>query len=89
MRKFSVLTTIICLTVTFSMCRKAEPLSDEDYDERLSGGMATIFDETSKAFSHAVPGLNAQDELADNVFGLDGSKDATITGGCAVIARYK
>ncbi len=46
------------------MCRKAEPLNEEDYDERLSGGMATIFDETSKAFSHAVPGLSAQDQLA-------------------------
>ncbi|RYE23462.1 MAG: thiol oxidoreductase [Sphingobacteriales bacterium] len=63
MRKFSVITTIICLTATFSMCRKAVPLSDDDYDERLAGGMATIFDETSKAFSHAVEGMNATDEL--------------------------
>lgn len=43
------------------MCRKAEPFDENDYDPRLSGGAATVFDETSKAFGHNIDGLNAND----------------------------
>ena len=37
------------------------------YDERLSGGMATAFDETSKAFSHSIDGLNERDQLIHEI----------------------
>lgn len=64
MRKISVLLGIVLMVVTFSMCRKAVPFNEDEYDERLSGGMATVFDETSKAFSHIMAGLNENDEAA-------------------------
>lgn len=43
------------------MCNKATIVDESAYDERLSGGSATVFDETSKAFGHAFDGLNARD----------------------------
>lgn len=56
----------------FSMCNKAGLFSDTGYDDRLSGGLATVFDETSKAFTHPISGLNARDqhvhELGDQAF---------------------
>lgn len=59
--------TIILLL--FIQCRKAEPFDENAYDERLSGGMATVFDETKDAFSHEIEGLNPRDahihELGD------------------------
>ncbi len=64
MKKYIVLLSLSCSFMTLTMCRKAQPFAEEDYDERLSGGLATIFDETSKAFSHAMPGLNQNDEKA-------------------------
>ena len=68
-RKTYVATALICLPVVFIMCRKADYFSEENYDPRLSGGLATVFDETSRAFGHAVEGLNANDmyvhELGD------------------------
>jgi CxxC motif-containing protein (DUF1111 family) len=43
------------------MCNKAGLFNEAGYDERLSGGgFATAFDETSKAFSHEVQGLDAR-----------------------------
>ena len=54
------------------MCNKASIFDEADYDERLSGGMATVFDETSKSFSHPIDGLNARDakihEIGDAAF---------------------
>lgn len=64
MKKRFILLVLSAFTVTLTMCRKAEPLSEEEYDERLSGGMATVFDETSKAFSHAISGLGDLDDVA-------------------------
>ena len=55
-----------------SRCRKAELFSENEYDERLSGGSQTTFDFTSKAFSHAFDGLTLFDdavhELGDGQF---------------------
>ncbi len=48
-------------SLLLTMCRKAEPFKDEDYDQRLSGGASTVFDESAKAFTHAVGGLSARD----------------------------
>ena len=48
-------------------------VDDANYDERLSGGSATVFDETSKALGHAFEGLNNRDaqvhEQGDAAFG--------------------
>lgn len=51
-------------SLALMMCRKAEPFEEEGYDERPSGGLATVFDETSKAFTHPIPGLSELDMRA-------------------------
>jgi CxxC motif-containing protein (DUF1111 family) len=72
MKKLKVILLLTVCSVVFSMCRKAEPFGEAGYDERLSGGLATVFDETSKAFSHAIEGLTGRDlrvhELGDAAF---------------------
>src|SRR5882757_553412 len=65
--KAYIVTAIILLPVIFIMCRKAESFPETDYDPRLSGGAATVFDETSKAFGHSIDGLNANDLHAHEV----------------------
>ncbi len=52
------------VAVIFSMCRKPQEFNEEDYDHRLSGGLATAFDETAQAFSHEVDGLSGFDAIA-------------------------
>jgi len=42
-------------------CREPAPFPDEGYDNRLSGGTNTVFDNTSKAFGNPFPNLNAYD----------------------------
>ncbi|MFN8247660.1 MAG: di-heme oxidoredictase family protein [Ferruginibacter sp.] len=59
-RKVYIVTAVICLPLAAVMCRKADEFPGSGYDPRLSGGMATVFDETSKAFGHAIPGLNEE-----------------------------
>lgn len=66
-KRIYIVTAIICLPVIFVMCRKAGDFPEDEYDLRLSGGMATVFDETSKAFGHQVDGLNNNDEHAHEV----------------------
>jgi len=60
-RKAYLVTAIICLPVCLIMCRKPGIFDEGDFDPRLSGGMATVFDETSKAFGHDISGLNVND----------------------------
>lgn len=43
------------------MCHKSGVFEEENYDDRLSGGAATVFDATSKAFTHEVDGLSERD----------------------------
>jgi CxxC motif-containing protein (DUF1111 family) len=64
MKKLFIVTVIALLVVSLSRCHKAELAPDTAYDDRLSGGTATIFDETSHAFTHAIEGMNARDERA-------------------------
>lgn len=61
MKKLKVLGGIIITLVIFTMCNKAGLFPDSGYDDRLSGGAATVFDESSKAFTHNVDGLNDRD----------------------------
>ncbi len=72
MQKWYILLGLTLVIFIFSMCNKAEIFSDANYDDRLSGGLATVFDATSKAFTHSVSGLNERDlrvhELGDKAF---------------------
>ena len=63
MKKWLVITGLSFFVISFSMCNKANLFNEEGFDDRLSGGLATVFDETSKAFTHAVNGLSARDQL--------------------------
>jgi CxxC motif-containing protein (DUF1111 family) len=61
LKKVSVIAAMISFVILFTMCNKAGIFDESGYDERLSGGMATVFDETSKSFAHQVSGLNERD----------------------------
>lgn len=61
MKKRSAIIGLLGASLLFTMCRKAEPFKEEDYDQRLTGGAATVFDESAKAFTHAIDGLTGRD----------------------------
>lgn len=61
-----------------SQCRKPEPLEEEEFDERMSGGAQTAFDGTSKAFTHVFSGLSQYDELIHDI-GDEGFEQTFIT----------
>ena len=54
----SIPVVLVLLNVT---CREPGPFPDEGYDNRLSGGSNTVFDNTSKAFGNPFPHLNVYD----------------------------
>src|SRR5262249_27595133 len=62
MKKFWTITILVIVVGIFAMCNKADVFPESNYDDRLSGGLATVFDETSKAFSHIINGMNEHDE---------------------------
>ncbi len=72
MKKWLVMCVITVFVFAFTMCNKADIFPEDGYDERLSGGAATAFDATSKAFGNMVTGLSARDEkvheIGDEVF---------------------
>ncbi len=51
----------------FSMCNKAGIFPDSGYDDRLSGGDATVFDATSHAFSNPVNNLDFRDQFVHEI----------------------
>lgn len=67
MKKFSIIIGIVIFVFAFSMCHKAGIFSDDGYDDRLSGGSATVFDASSKAFTHAVDGLSERDAFVHTI----------------------
>src|ERR1700712_1573901 len=73
MKKVYVILGIVIFVFSFSMCHKADVFPEAGYDDRLSGGAATTFDATSKAFGDVVDGLNARDqkvhEIGDETLG--------------------
>ncbi|HEY6975458.1 MAG TPA: di-heme oxidoredictase family protein [Chitinophagaceae bacterium] len=62
MKKFWVIAILVIIVGVFTMCNKADVFPESNYDDRLSGGLATVFDETSKAFSHIINGMSEHDE---------------------------
>lgn len=71
-RKTVLLTLLGGGLLVFSQCHKAQQFPEDEFDERLSGGAATIFDASSRAFTHAIPSLSGHDlfvhELGDAGF---------------------
>lgn len=49
--------------ILFGSCREPEPFPEEQLDERLSGGINTVFDQTSKAFGHQFPTMAGYNSL--------------------------
>lgn len=47
--------------LVFSRCHKAAEFPEDEFDERLSGGAATVFDESSRAFTRPIPALGERD----------------------------
>lgn len=72
MKKSGITALLIIVVFVITRCNKASDFPAEGYDDRLSGGAATVFDATSKAFTHAVEGLTGRDlhvhELGDASF---------------------
>jgi CxxC motif-containing protein (DUF1111 family) len=62
LKKLSVVGVLAILVLVLSQCQKAATFPDAGYDERLSGGDATVFDITSHAFSNMFPGMAAYDQ---------------------------
>ncbi len=58
MNKIPVFFTVAAFIMLFAMCRKPEIFPEEEYDEALSGGSQTTFDNTSQAFSIPFSGLS-------------------------------
>ncbi|HEY8918015.1 MAG TPA: di-heme oxidoredictase family protein [Chitinophaga sp.] len=63
-RKIYIMAALLTLPFMVMMCSKPATFEDSEYDIRLSGGAATAFDETSKAFGHMMDGMNANDQHA-------------------------
>ncbi len=72
MKKIYIVFGIAVFVLAFSMCHKAADFPDSGYDERMSGGEATVLDESSKAFTIAINGLSARDarvhDIGDQTF---------------------
>ncbi len=90
MKKLFIICSAGLLVILLSRCHKAELAPDTAYDDRLSGGKATSFDETSHAFTNAIDGMNARDErvheLGDQAFEVKFvAPPATVFGGLGSI----
>lgn len=72
MKKIIVAGILFSIVVLNVLCRKAPKFQAEEYDPRLSGGVATTFLANSQAFGEMVGGLNSYDqfmhELGDRMF---------------------
>ena len=66
-KKVYLVTALISFPVLFMMCAKSGIFPEAGYDPRLSGGISTIFDETSQALTHNIPYLNANDLYTHNL----------------------
>ncbi len=67
LRKGNLFLFMLSAVLFIMSCRKPEPFPDEDYDERMSGGGNTVFDNSSQAYSHEFPGLSIRDQLVHEI----------------------
>lgn len=69
MRKLYIITGL--LMILFSglyACRQVRPFTEEDMDQRMSGGDSyTIFDGSSSAFSTMIPGMSPRDQFVHEI----------------------
>jgi len=72
MKKLYIILVTGLLVILMSRCHKSELAPEATYDDRLSGGKATVFDESSHALTHSIDGMGARDErvheLGDQTF---------------------
>jgi CxxC motif-containing protein (DUF1111 family) len=72
LKQIKVIGTLVILVLILVKCQKSAVFPADQYDDRLSGGDATVFDATSHAFSSMFPSLTGFDihthELGDLVF---------------------
>lgn len=72
MRQIKVIGLLLILMIILVQCQKSSVFPDEQYDDRLSGGVETVFDATSKAFGNMFTGMGVYDQhvhsLGDDVF---------------------
>ncbi|WCT11086.1 di-heme oxidoredictase family protein [Mucilaginibacter jinjuensis] len=72
MRKIKVIGILLALMILMVQCQKSSTLPAEDYDDRLSGGLETVFNATSHAFSQMFTNMGIYDEhvhsVGDDVF---------------------
>jgi len=73
MRKLLVTSGLAVIVLTGILCRKPDAAFPEsNYDPRLSGGAATVFNSGSKAFGEMISGMSAYDqfvhEVGDKIF---------------------
>ncbi|PSL46729.1 CxxC motif-containing protein (DUF1111 family) [Chitinophaga niastensis] len=66
-KKIYVVALLLASPMLLMMCRRADTFDESGYDPQLSGGESTVFDITSKAFGHSIPGLNANDQHAHDL----------------------
>jgi CxxC motif-containing protein (DUF1111 family) len=90
MKKLFIICSVSLLVTLLSRCHKAELAPDTAYDDRLSGGKATSFDESSHALTNSIDGMNARDErvheLGDQAFEVKFvAPPATVFGGLGSI----
>ena len=67
MKKYGIVLLLAGLGVFLSQCHKAREFAESDYDARLSGGSSTVFDESSRAFTHMIDGLSGNDQHAHDL----------------------
>jgi CxxC motif-containing protein (DUF1111 family) len=71
-RKIKVIGVLLLLVVLMVQCQKSSVFPATEYDDRLSGGVETIFNATSHAFSQMFTGMGTYDNyvhsLGDDVF---------------------
>jgi CxxC motif-containing protein (DUF1111 family) len=60
-KKLSVIGALVLVVLLLAKCQKAAEFPADKYDERLSGGDATVFDATSHSFSNMFPSLTGYD----------------------------
>ena len=72
MKKYGIVWALAAMGIILSQCHKAGEFAESDYDARLTGGEATVFDESSRAFTHGISSLTGRDlfvhELGDKAF---------------------
>jgi CxxC motif-containing protein (DUF1111 family) len=61
-KKFKIIGALTLLVLVTVKCQKSAVFPEDQYDEQLSAGDATVFDATSKAFGAAFPTLSSYDE---------------------------